>query len=112
MLFQICVHGGNEADPEERELQTKPPQIPDIQILCNFISKYLPGLHPKPAVIEQCMYTVCLFLENTIEISLANCGIRLAITKRKNIFSIFYSCKYKIYYYNIEILGICNLKQV
>lgn len=56
-LIKICFHGGNEADPEERELQTKPPQIPDIQILCNFISKYLPGLHPKPAVIEQCMYT-------------------------------------------------------
>ncbi|XP_077150432.1 peroxisomal sarcosine oxidase isoform X2 [Ranitomeya variabilis] len=56
-LFKICFHGGNEADPEERELQVKPNQIQDIQILCNFISQYLPGLHPKPAVIEQCMYT-------------------------------------------------------
>ncbi|XP_073421584.1 peroxisomal sarcosine oxidase isoform X2 [Dendrobates tinctorius] len=56
-LFKICFHGGNEADPEERELQVKPNQIQDIQILCNFISQYFPGLHPKPAVIEQCMYT-------------------------------------------------------
>ncbi|XP_018418927.1 PREDICTED: peroxisomal sarcosine oxidase [Nanorana parkeri] len=56
-LIKICFHGGNEADPEERELQVKTPQIPDIQILCNFISKYLPDLHPKPAVMEQCMYT-------------------------------------------------------
>ncbi|XP_073524017.1 peroxisomal sarcosine oxidase [Phyllobates terribilis] len=56
-LFKICFHGGNEADPEERELQVKPNQIQDIQILCNFVSQYLPGLHPKPAVIEQCMYT-------------------------------------------------------
>ncbi|XP_056415025.1 peroxisomal sarcosine oxidase [Hyla sarda] len=56
-LFKICFHGGNEADPEERELQDKPNQIEDIQILCRFISQYLPGLHPKPAVIEQCMYT-------------------------------------------------------
>ncbi|XP_069801342.1 peroxisomal sarcosine oxidase [Dendropsophus ebraccatus] len=56
-LFKICYHGGNEADPEERELQEKPNQIQDIQILCNFVSQYLPGLHPKPAIIEQCMYT-------------------------------------------------------
>ncbi|XP_040279349.1 peroxisomal sarcosine oxidase [Bufo bufo] len=56
-LFKICFHGGNEADPEERELQDKPNKIDDIKILCNFISQYLPDLHPKPAVIEQCMYT-------------------------------------------------------
>ncbi|XP_068126234.1 peroxisomal sarcosine oxidase [Hyperolius riggenbachi] len=56
-LIKICYHGGNEADPDERELQTKPPQIPDVQILCDFVSKYFPGLHPKPAVMEQCMYT-------------------------------------------------------
>ncbi|XP_075052942.1 peroxisomal sarcosine oxidase [Mixophyes fleayi] len=56
-LFKICYHGGNEADPEERELPAKQTQVQDIQILCNFITKYLPGLHPTPAVMEQCMYT-------------------------------------------------------
>ncbi|KAM9320554.1 peroxisomal sarcosine oxidase [Gastrophryne carolinensis] len=56
-LVKICFHGGNEADPEERELQYKPPQIPDVQILCEFVSKYIPGLIPEPAIIEQCMYT-------------------------------------------------------
>ncbi|KAM4795229.1 peroxisomal sarcosine oxidase [Rhinophrynus dorsalis] len=56
-LIKICYHSGNEADPEERDLQPKNPQIQDIQILCDFISQYLPGLHPKPAVVEHCMYT-------------------------------------------------------
>ncbi|XP_063811978.1 peroxisomal sarcosine oxidase isoform X1 [Pseudophryne corroboree] len=56
-LFKICFHGGNEADPEQREIPAKHIQIQDIQILCKFISEYLPGLHPEPAVIEQCMYT-------------------------------------------------------
>ncbi|KAG8590465.1 hypothetical protein GDO81_006777 [Engystomops pustulosus] len=56
-LFKICFHGGNEADPEARELQDKPNEIQDIQILCKFVSQYFPDLHPKPAVIEQCMYT-------------------------------------------------------
>ncbi|XP_063811979.1 peroxisomal sarcosine oxidase isoform X2 [Pseudophryne corroboree] len=55
--LKICFHGGNEADPEQREIPAKHIQIQDIQILCKFISEYLPGLHPEPAVIEQCMYT-------------------------------------------------------
>ncbi|KAM4699634.1 peroxisomal sarcosine oxidase [Discoglossus pictus] len=56
-LMKICYHNGNEADPEERDLQPLNTQIQDVQILCDFISKYFPSLHPKPAVIEQCMYT-------------------------------------------------------
>ncbi|MEE6469088.1 hypothetical protein FKM82_008497 [Ascaphus truei] len=56
-LVKICYHHGNEADPEQRDLQATKPQIQDIRILCNFISHYLPSLHPEPAVIEQCMYT-------------------------------------------------------
>ncbi|XP_053562151.1 peroxisomal sarcosine oxidase [Bombina bombina] len=53
-LIKICYHHGNEADPEERDLQ---PQFQDVSVLCDFINQYLPGLYPKPAVIEQCMYT-------------------------------------------------------
>ncbi|XP_053313029.1 peroxisomal sarcosine oxidase [Spea bombifrons] len=56
-LIKICYHHGNEAEPEERDLQVKDPKIPDIQILRSFISNYLPGLHPEPVVVEQCMYT-------------------------------------------------------
>ncbi|KAM8977048.1 peroxisomal sarcosine oxidase [Pelodytes ibericus] len=57
-LIKICYHGGNEAEPEERDLPIKDPKIQDILILCNFISQYIPGLHPQPAVTERCMYTI------------------------------------------------------
>ncbi|NP_001090110.1 pipecolic acid oxidase L homeolog [Xenopus laevis] len=56
-LIKICFHGGNEADPEERDLKAQNPNIQDIEKLSSFISRYIPGLHPKPAVVEQCMYT-------------------------------------------------------
>ncbi|KAG8450461.1 hypothetical protein GDO86_002933 [Hymenochirus boettgeri] len=56
-LTKICFHGGNEADPDERDLQTQKLKIQDISRVSNFISQYMPGLHPKPVVVEQCMYT-------------------------------------------------------
>lgn len=53
---QVCYHNGNSMDPN------KPDQLSqasdDIQILEEFVSKYLPGLDPKPAVQERCIYTV------------------------------------------------------
>ncbi|XP_063306073.1 peroxisomal sarcosine oxidase [Pelobates fuscus] len=57
-LIKVCLHGGNEAEVEERDLVVEDPKVKDISILCRFISNYLPDLHPAPAVIEQCMYTV------------------------------------------------------
>ncbi|CAM5164418.1 unnamed protein product [Eretmochelys imbricata] len=57
-LVKICYHSGSPADPEERD---RPPEasgrLPDIQVLQDFVSNYLPGLVPEPAVVEHCMYT-------------------------------------------------------
>ncbi|KAJ6657221.1 hypothetical protein lerEdw1_002588 [Lerista edwardsae] len=54
-LVKVCYHNGNPVDPN------KPDQLSqasdDIQILEEFVSKYLPGLDPKPAVQERCIYT-------------------------------------------------------
>ncbi|XP_066492443.1 peroxisomal sarcosine oxidase [Tiliqua scincoides] len=54
-LVKICYHNGIPVDPD------KPDQLSqtsaDIQILEEFVSKYLPGLDPKPAVQERCIYT-------------------------------------------------------
>ncbi|XP_044849191.1 peroxisomal sarcosine oxidase isoform X2 [Mauremys mutica] len=55
--LQICYHSGSPADPEERDRPPEASALPDIQILQDFVSKYLPGLVPEPAVVEHCMYT-------------------------------------------------------
>uniref|UniRef100_A0A674J7H2 Uncharacterized protein n=1 Tax=Terrapene triunguis TaxID=2587831 RepID=A0A674J7H2_9SAUR len=57
-LVKICCHSGSPADPEERDRPPEASALPDIQILQDFVSKYLPGLVPEPAVVEHCMYTV------------------------------------------------------
>ncbi|XP_075760649.1 peroxisomal sarcosine oxidase isoform X2 [Pelodiscus sinensis] len=54
-LVKICYHWGSPADPEERD--RAPEASADVQILRDFVSKYLPGLVPEPAVVEHCMYT-------------------------------------------------------
>ncbi|XP_074869776.1 peroxisomal sarcosine oxidase isoform X2 [Carettochelys insculpta] len=54
-LVKVCYNYGSPADPEERD--RLPTASADIQILRDFVSKYLPGLVPEPAVVEQCMYT-------------------------------------------------------
>uniref|UniRef100_A0A8C8S3Z1 Peroxisomal sarcosine oxidase n=1 Tax=Pelusios castaneus TaxID=367368 RepID=A0A8C8S3Z1_9SAUR len=56
-LVKICYHSGSPADPEERDRLPEASALPDIQILCDFVSKYLPGLGPQPALVEHCMYT-------------------------------------------------------
>ncbi|XP_039364145.1 peroxisomal sarcosine oxidase [Mauremys reevesii] len=56
-LVKICYHSGSPADPEERDQPPEASALPDIQILQDFVSKYLPGLVPEPAVVEHCMYT-------------------------------------------------------
>ncbi|XP_067328295.1 peroxisomal sarcosine oxidase [Anolis sagrei] len=57
-LVKICYHYGNLVDPEtpDRLTQSSPP-VPDVQILKDFVRKYLPGLDPEPAVQERCLYT-------------------------------------------------------
>uniref|UniRef100_A0A8C5W7E6 Peroxisomal sarcosine oxidase n=1 Tax=Leptobrachium leishanense TaxID=445787 RepID=A0A8C5W7E6_9ANUR len=57
-LIKICLHNGNEAEPEERDDLAKEDKIKDISILSSFVSNYLPDLNPEPAIIERCMYTV------------------------------------------------------
>ncbi|XP_067422010.1 peroxisomal sarcosine oxidase [Emydura macquarii macquarii] len=56
-LMKVCYHSGTLADPEERDRPAEAAALPDIQILCDFVSEYLPGLVPEPAVVERCMYT-------------------------------------------------------
>lgn len=55
---KVCYHHGNNAEPEERDCPTAFSDIQDIQILSRFVRDHLPDLHPEPAVMEHCMYTV------------------------------------------------------
>lgn len=55
---QVCYHHGSPADPEERDRVPLGAPHPDIALLSSFISSYLPGLEPRPAVVETCLYTV------------------------------------------------------
>ncbi|NXX62394.1 SOX oxidase, partial [Scopus umbretta] len=55
---QVCYHHGSPADPEERDRAPPGAPHPDIALLSSFVSSYLPGLEPWPAVVETCLYTV------------------------------------------------------
>ncbi|XP_071193411.1 peroxisomal sarcosine oxidase-like [Salvelinus alpinus] len=54
-LMKICYHMGSETEPDERDRQT---DRTDVNLLSQFVSRYLPGLEPEPAVVESCLYTV------------------------------------------------------
>ncbi|XP_009463422.1 PREDICTED: peroxisomal sarcosine oxidase [Nipponia nippon] len=56
-LVKVCYHHGSLADPEERDQTSLGAPRPDIALLSSFISNYLPGLDPWPAVVETCLYT-------------------------------------------------------
>lgn len=55
---QVCYHHGSPVDPEDRDRAPPGAPHPDVALLSSFISSYLPGLEPQPAVLETCMYTV------------------------------------------------------
>ncbi|KAK4812213.1 hypothetical protein QYF61_009105 [Mycteria americana] len=55
---KMCYHHGSPVDPEERDRAPPGAPRPDVAILSSFISSYLPGLEPWPAVVETCLYTV------------------------------------------------------
>ncbi|XP_030648708.1 peroxisomal sarcosine oxidase isoform X1 [Chanos chanos] len=54
-LVKICYHMGSKTEPDERDRQK---DQTDVHVLSHFVSDYLPGLEPEPAVVETCMYTV------------------------------------------------------
>ncbi|XP_048822648.1 peroxisomal sarcosine oxidase [Lagopus muta] len=56
-LVKVCYHHGSPTDPEERDRTPPGSPHPHIALLSNFISSYLPGLEPQPAVLESCLYT-------------------------------------------------------
>ncbi|XP_026717228.1 peroxisomal sarcosine oxidase [Athene cunicularia] len=56
-LVKVCYHHGSPADPEERDRFPPDTPRPNITLLRSFISGYLPGLEPQPAVVETCLYT-------------------------------------------------------
>nr|XP_020659201.1 peroxisomal sarcosine oxidase isoform X1 [Pogona vitticeps] len=58
-LVKICYHHGTPVDPDtpDQLSQASPNPVPDVQILQDFVSKYLPSLDPEPAVQERCLYT-------------------------------------------------------
>ncbi|XP_064324140.1 peroxisomal sarcosine oxidase [Phalacrocorax carbo] len=56
-LVKVCYHHGSPADPEERDRAPLGAPHPDVALLSSFISSYLPGLEPQPAVVETCLYT-------------------------------------------------------
>ncbi|XP_055965277.1 peroxisomal sarcosine oxidase-like [Sorex fumeus] len=56
-MMKVCYHHGNKVDPEERDCPEGPSDIPDVQILRDFVSKHLPDLESEPAIVERCMYT-------------------------------------------------------
>ncbi|XP_069767187.1 peroxisomal sarcosine oxidase [Narcine bancroftii] len=55
-LVKVCHHDGNNADPDERDINFHL-SSQDVNLLSDFLSKEFPGLDPRPAVIEYCMYT-------------------------------------------------------
>ncbi|GAB0198044.1 peroxisomal sarcosine oxidase [Grus japonensis] len=55
--LQVCYHHGSPADPEERDRVPPGTPRPAVALLSSFISSYLPGLEPQPAVVETCLYT-------------------------------------------------------
>ncbi|XP_040388851.1 peroxisomal sarcosine oxidase isoform X1 [Cygnus olor] len=56
-LVKVCYHHGSPVDPEERDRAPPGTPRPNIALLSSFISSYLPGLEPQPAVLETCLYT-------------------------------------------------------
>ncbi|KAM9218611.1 peroxisomal sarcosine oxidase [Leptosomus discolor] len=56
-LVKVCYHHGSPTDPEERDRVPPGSPRPNIALLSSFISSYLPGLEPQPAVVETCLYT-------------------------------------------------------
>uniref|UniRef100_A0A669PIG7 Pipecolic acid and sarcosine oxidase n=1 Tax=Phasianus colchicus TaxID=9054 RepID=A0A669PIG7_PHACC len=56
--LQVCYHHGSPTDPEERDRTPPGSPRPHVTLLSTFISSYLPGLEPQPAVLESCLYTV------------------------------------------------------
>ncbi|NXT88964.1 SOX oxidase, partial [Anhinga rufa] len=56
-LVKVCYHHGSPTDPEERDRAPLGAPHPDVTLLSSFISSYLPGLEPWPAVVETCLYT-------------------------------------------------------
>ncbi|XP_078081026.1 peroxisomal sarcosine oxidase isoform X2 [Mustelus asterias] len=56
-LMKVCYHSGSDADPDERDIMFQH-SSEDVNILSNFLSREFPGLDPKPAIIESCMYTM------------------------------------------------------
>ncbi|NXV40865.1 SOX oxidase, partial [Uria aalge] len=56
-LVKVCYHHGSPVDPEERDRVPPGTPRPDVALLSSFISSYLPGLEPRPAVVETCLYT-------------------------------------------------------
>ncbi|XP_063151298.1 peroxisomal sarcosine oxidase [Candoia aspera] len=57
-LVKVCYHHGSPTDPDRPNQQGRAsPPLPDLQRLQDFVSKYLPGLDPEPAVQEWCLYT-------------------------------------------------------
>ncbi|KAM6242194.1 peroxisomal sarcosine oxidase [Porphyrio hochstetteri] len=56
-LVKVCYHHGSPTDPEERDRVPPGAPRPDVTRLSSFISSYLPGLEPQPAVVETCLYT-------------------------------------------------------
>ncbi|XP_013827331.2 PREDICTED: peroxisomal sarcosine oxidase isoform X1 [Capra hircus] len=59
-LMKVCYHHGNNADPEERDCPAAFSDIQDVHILSGFVRDHLPDLQPEPAVMEHCMYTLCM----------------------------------------------------
>ncbi|NWW93337.1 SOX oxidase, partial [Rhynochetos jubatus] len=57
-LVKVCYHHGSPTDPEKRDRAPPGAPRPDVTLLSDFISSYLPGLDPQPAVVETCLYTV------------------------------------------------------
>ncbi|XP_067864342.1 peroxisomal sarcosine oxidase [Heptranchias perlo] len=55
-LMKVCYHSGSDADPDERDIIFQQPSQ-DVNFLSDFLSKEFPGLDPKPAIVEYCMYT-------------------------------------------------------
>lgn len=59
MFLRTAITWGSEMEHKERVRQT---DRTNILLLSQFVSLYLSGLEPEPALVESCLYTVRLLM--------------------------------------------------
>ncbi|CAD5113251.1 DgyrCDS2430 [Dimorphilus gyrociliatus] len=55
-FYKVCMHGGKDlSDPDFRDGSD---DGEEVKIISNYVSKYMPFLDSRPAIVETCIYTM------------------------------------------------------